>query len=478
MDNSRTPTLLRSSGVLSVGGRTRALHKSRNKTTLKRNRHSQPTIHNKHGWKIISVRGSPKTRGITHGKLLYKELRQVVRYLPFLVKVEFNTTITEYINRCSTLFHQLLKTKYQEYYEELEGIHIGAKSKGVDITVDMLISWNAFLSMYGEYKKGSSENVNDATPVARCSAFIATGTSTEKGDIVMAHNTHCNYALATLSNIIIYAYPDKGHSFCMQTCAGLLCSSMDWFVCDNGMVGCETTIFGIKYKPKFGAPYFCRIRDCMQYRDSLDDYAETMMHNNSGDYACSWLFGDTRTGEIMLFELGLKRHSIQKTKDGAFYGMNSAMDDTLRRLETTDTFHDNIQNSMGARSARLEHLLFTEYKGKINLTNAKRILADHYDVFLDRTHRGIRTICKHTDLAKDTMMKKPYYPHGAIDGKVINSEMAKRMSFYGKFGSSCDREFNKGKYLAKHPEYAEWREYLKNMPNKPWTQISPISITP
>lgn len=454
---------------------TRKEHRlTRNNHTLKRRRSSNK-VHNRNGWKILTVRGSPKERGINHGKLLYKELRQVLHYLPFLIKLEFKTTIEEYVARCTKLFGHLLKTEYPEYYEELVGIHIGANSKGVDISVDILISWNAFLSMYGEYKKGSSENINDATPVARCSAFIATGSSTEKGDIVMAHNTHSNYALATLSNIIIYVYPDKGHSFCMQTCAGLLCSSMDWFVCDNGMVGCETTIFGIKYKPKFGAPYFCRIRDCMQYGNSLNDYAETMMRNNSGDYACSWLFGDTRTGEIMLFELGLKRHSIRKTKDGAFYGMNSAMDTALRRLETTDTFHDNIQNSMGARNARLEHLLFTEYKGKLNLSNAKRILADHYDVFLDKPHRGIRTICKHTDLAKDTLMQKPYYPHGAIDGKVINTELAKRMSFYGKFGSSCDRVFHKDKYLAKHPEYAEWREYLRDLPNKPWTRISPMN---
>lgn len=450
----------------------RQSNKQHNRHTRKRCRSSKK-IHKINGWKIVSVRGTPKERGISHGKLLYRELDQVNQYLPFLVRLEFDTTIDEFTNRCVNLFHSLLKTEYREYYEELEGIHIGAKSKGVYISVDTLLSWNAFLSMYGEYKKGSPENTVSDDQIARCSAFIATGNATENGDIVMAHNTHCNYALATLSNIILYVYPDKGHSFCMQTCAGLLCSSMDWFVCSNGMIGCETTIFGIKYKPAFGTPYFCRIRDCMQYRNSLDEYVETMLRNNSGDYACSWLFGDTRTGEIMLFELGLKRHNVDKTRNGVFYGMNSVMDKTLRRLETTDIFHENIQHSMGARNARLEHLLFTEYKGRINIHNAKRVLADHYDVFLDKTHRGYRTICKHTDLEDEPFMKKPYYPHGAIDGKVLTTEMAKQMSFYGKFGSSCDRVFHKREYLAKHPEYANWRNYLKDLPNKPWTRIIP-----
>lgn len=443
--------------------RLRKTHKHRN------------SLHN--GWKIVSISGSAFERGVSHGKKLYKELRQVVRYLPFLVKTDFQTTIDEYVERCVRIFETILISQYREYYEELEGIHKGASSMGVDISVKTLIAWNAYLSMYGEYNKGTSENVaNDVKtpPPGRCSAFIATGNATEKGDIVMGHNTHCNYALASLSNVVIYVYPDKGHAFCMQTCAGLLCSSMDWFVCDNGIVGCETTIYGIKYKPKFGSPYFCRIRDCMQYRDSLDEYADTMLLSNAGDYACSWLFGDTRTGEIMLCELGLSRHNVQKTKNGAFYGMNSAIDDSLRRLETTDTFHDTIQHSIGARNERFNQLLFHKYKGRINISNAKLILADHYDVFEDKNHPGIRTICKHTDLSNDSLIKKPFYPHGAIDGKVITTAMARNMSFWGKFGSSCRTGFDKRKYLAKHPEYSEWRDFLVDLPYKPWTKINSL----
>jgi hypothetical protein len=430
-------------------------------------------LHN--GWKIVAISGTSYERGYSHGKKLYKELREVVRYLPFLVKLDFKTTLDEYIDRCSRLFEPILTSQYREYYEELEGIHKGALSMGVDVSVKMLIAWNAFLSMYGEYDKGSSENtandINKPVHRGRCSAFIATGNATEKGDIVMGHNTHCNYALAALSNIILYVYPDKGHAFCMQTCAGLLCSSMDWFVCDNGMIGCETTIYGIKYKPQFGSPYFCRIRDCMQYRNSLDEYADTMLVSNAGDYACSWLFGDTRTGEIMLCEIGLMRHNIQKTQNGAFYSANSAIDDSLRRLETTNTVHDNIQHSIGARNERFNQLLFHTYKGRVNVSNAKRILADHYDVFEDRIHPGVRTICKHTDLSNDSLIKNPWYPQGAIDGKVINTSMASKMSFWGKFGSSCNIPFRKRAYLAKHPEYAEWRDFLVDLPNQPWTPI-------
>jgi hypothetical protein len=510
--------------------------------------------HEPHGWKTIVISGNPRERGYAHGRILYRELKLLTEFLPFFVKTDFKTTLEEYVDRCNRMLHQTIKTQYREYYDEMIGISEGALSRGIHISLETIIAWNAFLSMYAEYTNGSSENASEGgTAPSRCSAFIATGNATKHGDIVMAHNTHCNYVLARLSNIIVYMYPEKGAAFCMQTCPGLICSSMDWFLCDNGMIGCETTITGVKYKPEFGAPYFCRIRDCMQYGKSLDEYAEIMIKNNSGDYACSWLFGDTRTGEIMLFEIGLKRHNIEKTKDGVFYGMNSAIDNSLRVLETKDTDTPDLSTSSGARSARLDYLLKTKYANRIDISNAKRILADHYDVYLNRNNRGCRSICKHTDLAGDSVLhknteanneqgrtsysqnatlgacsglhkntearnsrrcsgyprnatigacsglhkntearnsrrcsgyprnatlgacsglKRPYYPSGAIDGKVVNTELAKRMSFYGKFGSSCDRVFHKREYLAKHPEYSEWRKYLSDLPNRPWTLIA------
>lgn len=287
----------------------------------------------------------------------------------------------------------------------------------------------------------------------------------------MAHNTHCNLVLGSLSNIVLYVYPSEGHSFCMQTCPGMICSSMDWFICSNGMVGCETTISEIKYKSVFGAPYYCRIRDCMQYRNSLDEYSATMLHENAGDYACSWLFGDTRTGEIMLCEIGLKTHHIEKTRNGVFYGMNSAMDPLMRLSETTDTTFDDISKSSGARHVRLEYLLNDKYAGKITVSNAKLVLADHYDALLDRYHRGLRCICKHSELSGEKTKRTPFYPHGAIDGKVVNTEMARKMTFVGKFGASCNRVFHAKSYLKKHPNYSEWQEYLVDLPNRPWTTI-------
>ena len=434
-------------------------------------------VSRKNGWVVVSIHGKAYERGYAHGVLLAPELARVVRLFPFLVKQEFRTTVDEYVSRCRRIFRKPLMAKYPEYMEEICGISQGAKIRGTDISEDALIAWNSMLSMYGEYGKGSSEKGSSEKGSSRagnrCSAFIATGTATEKGDIVMAHNTHCDFALASLSNIIVYLTPEKGIPFCMQTCPGLICSSMDWFLCHNGMMGCETTIGGIKYKPDFGTPYFCRIRECMQYGNSLDEYAKIMLRDNAGDYACSWLFGDTRTGEIMLCELGLRQHHIEKTKNGVYYGMNSAISREIREKETNDPQHHDWSTSSGARNVRLDYLLNIQHAGQINADIAKAVLADHYDVYMGEERPGARTICKHTELEPEHFARGAFYPHGAIDGKVATSEMAKQMSFWGKYGASCHRAFSKNKYLTKHPKYAKWRPYLVDFPNRPWTKIRP-----
>ena len=59
-----------------------------------------------------------------------------------------------------------------------------------------------------------------------------------------------------------------------------------------------------------------------------------MLDGNNGGYANDWLLADNKTGEIALFELGLKEHSVRRTKDGYFAGANFPVDPKLTKLET------------------------------------------------------------------------------------------------------------------------------------------------
>jgi len=476
------------------------------KHTRKNNRKTQKKrsgdIHGKrypkkNGWIRIQIWGNAFERGYAHGHLLAKELyhiREVI--LPFLVKTFYHVTYAEYEELCHTQVFENIRTEYPEYFEELSGIAAGSK-----MSIDFIIAWNCHLSMSSFFKrehkhkhkkKHPKENTNDGE---RCSAFIAVGDATETGEIVMAHNTHSDFVSATTFNIILEIDPHskekkeeknpKPKKIKMQTAPGFIASGSDFFLCESGIIGCETTIGGMNYKPDFSCkktPYFCRVRQAMQYADSLDDFVAYMKKGNAGDYACSWLLGHTKpeigpggTGqEIMLFELGLNMENIERKTNGVFYGMNAAISPEIREKETkskgSEKFWD-MNKPSGARNIRFHFLLYEKYYGKIGVANARTILADHYDVSISQETKGNGlTICRHANL-ETRIAASPrgaFYPWGCTDGKVVSSSMAKRESFLGRWGPTCGHAFSASAFIEKHPKFQKWSPVLPNMPTEPW----------
>lgn len=367
-------------------------------------------ISRKEGWITAHIWGDPYSRGYAHGCILYKELDLLVQSFETIVKINFNIPLSHYIDVCVKEIKPAILNDFPEFYEELRGISEGAFHMGVIITIDSLIAWNAVLSMSTYFKNKEKEVSEKKAPrenISRCSAFIATGNATHDGKIVMAHNTHSHFIEAKLQNIILYITPSKGSSFVMQCSPGFIASGTDWFLSKTGIIGCETTISEINYKLSFGTPYFCRLRQAIQYGKTLDDYVDIMLKKNAGDYACSWLFGNIHTNEIMLFELGLKKHAIRRTTDGVYYGMNSAIDFELRTTETNDKTMFDLTSSSGSRNARLNQLLNNEYYGKINLQNAQLILSDHFDSSLGKSVMNARSVCKHAELTARKNKKNP-----------------------------------------------------------------------
>lgn len=428
------------------------------------------------GWITVSIYGAPFDRGFAHGYLLYKELDALYPILKYLVKTYYKTTFAEYLARCKASIHPHLENPEWGFIEqELRGICAGyqKRSRSKKVSYDILVGWNAYLSMNDAYEKINKDKKDDVGE--RCSAFIATGSATHDGKIIMAHNTHTHFAAGFISNIALYVYPEDSESaFMMQAAPGLISSSADWFITQCGIVGCETTIADINYIPDFalGVPYFLRIRKAMEQGRTLDDYVAIMNDRNAGDYACSWLFGDIRSNEIMRFEQGLYQQDVKRTSDGVFYGMNSPFSPELRALETTNTDFEDPHVSSGARNIRLEHLLNTSspHQGeKLTLTDAKRIIADHYDVGENRVRKGLRTICKH----RECEIGDEFAPSGATDGKVTDSAMARTMSFEGIMGSSCGRVFRKADCPDSTKKHGQWKKVVADMPKWPWIKLSP-----
>jgi hypothetical protein len=117
-----------------------------------------------------------------------------------------------------------------------------------------------------------------------------------------------------------------------------------------------------------------------------------------------------------------------------------------------------------------------EYKGIINLEIAKLIISDHYDVYLHKENPCSRTVCSHYDLdprefMSDPARPKPFQPRGAIDGSVVDTEMAKNMSFSMRYGNSCGIPFIVNEFIDKNRQWKHLEPYLFDRPTQPWTDF-------
>ena len=445
--------------------------------------------YDQNGWLYVSIKGDPKERGYAYGKLIYKEMKKVRETLDFIIYNDYGVKWDFFIEASNTYYKQKIIDMFPEFYEEMEGFAEGCSAGGFKMTVDEVVAWNNYftlteswwanmpeeesIALRGSIKTSASSREGGSGD--RCSAFIANGSWTADGKIVVAHNNFSNFVDGQFARIVVDLKPTKGNRFIMMGFPGWIWSGTDFFVTSKGIIGTETTIGGfISYENN--VPISCRIRNAMQYGNTLDDYVKMLLDGNSGDYANSWLFGDTNTNEILRIELGLKYNNVERTKDGYFIGFNAPYDPRIRNFECVNTGFDDLRRHQGARRVRLADLM-DKYKGRLNIQAAQEIIADHYDVYLKKENPCSRTCCSHYELdareyMSDPSRPKPFQPRGALDGNVCDTTMAKAMSFSLRWGSSCGTPFDKNKFCDEHREWDYLRPYLNDRPEQPWTTFT------
>jgi len=443
------------------------------------------------GWIYVSVRGGAKERGYAYGKLVAYEMKDVKKMLDFTTYFDLGVKWDFFITACTKYFKPKIMEKFPEFYEEMVGFSEGCTAGGTPMSVDEVVAWNNWMTLTGSwfFNMPDEERIavkgNGAANVMskeggtgandKCSAFIANGDWTADGKIVVAHNNFSNFVDGQYARVVLDLKPDKGARMIIQGFVGWIWSGTDFFVTSNGIIGTETTIGGF-FPYENNIPISCRIRNAMQYGKNLDDYVEMLLDGNSGDYANSWLFGDTKTNEILRLELGLRFHNVERTKNGYFIGFNAPYDPRIRNLECVNSGFDDIRRHQGARRVRLEELM-DKWKGKLNIELAQQILADHYDIYLHKENPCSRTVCSHYEMdareyMSDPSRPKPYQPRGALDGNVCDTTMAKNMSFSLRWGNSCGTPFDKNKFCDEHMEWNYLRDYLRDRPYQPWTTFT------
>ena len=430
---------------------------------------SKANRHEKNGWIYLHIEGIARERGFQHGYLLAKEIKESIRVLSEVWKYKSALEWNWFVQKAG----EILTTKVDsENLVEIDGIVEGMNAVGDSTSRDEIVTLNGYMELmwYWWPKVKDTISINSPDPIKQsCSSFIATGNMTTDGGIVLGHNTMNDY-YNPFVNIIFDILPDQGHQILMQSCAGFIHSGTDFFVTSAGLVGSETTISSFFPFDKKGVPEFARMRHATQYASSIDEWCEIMKKGNNGGYANAWLLGDINTNEIARLELGLKYIGFEKKKDGYFIGSNVAEDLKILRFETKME-EMNIKNSCISRRVRWKQLM-KENAGKVNLELAEKFESDHFDTYLNKIKPDGRTICLHADLDPQfSGIDYPYYPSGTIDGKVIDSRMAKKMSFLARYGSACGRAFNAKKFLEEHPQFEWMTGLLKDRPTQPWTEF-------
>jgi len=427
----------------------------------------------KNGWTFVHLEGRPAEIGFQHGYLLAAEIEDMLKVTALEVSHDNKKDWQFFRDAARDMMWPRIE---KEYREELQGIVDGARAKGVKldlwdvVALNGALEWEYYVKQYNK-EHGIQSSASMVAP-EHCSAFVATGSYTKDGKIVIAHNNWTGYLDGQRWTMIFDIVPEKGSRMLMDGLPGFIHSADDFVINADGIVITETTIGHFSGYDPAGIPEFVRARKAAQYSKTIDDFARIMKQGNNGGYANNWLLADVKTNEIASLELGLKNVTLERTKDGYFVGSNFPVNEKLIR-EETDFDTKDMSISANARHVRWEQLM-AENKGKIDVAAAERFLADHYDTFSKKEDASERTLDGHIDLS--ARGSQPWMPPfgiaGAVQNKAADAAMVTHMSFAAAAGHACGQNFKAQEHLREHPEFGWEQGLLRDMDAYPWTTFS------
>ena len=425
------------------------------------------------GWIYVHLEGAPYDIGFQHGYLLAPEILDAERVVVLEQTRDGHKDWKFFRNAAQGMMWPHIEP---EYREELQGITDGVRAKGVHLDLWDIVALNAFCE-WGYYVKQYDQARHDNSTARlelpeHCSAFVATGSYTKDGRVIIAHNDWTSYLDGARWIVIFDIVPKNGHRILMDGFPGAIHSADDFGINSAGIMITETTISHFAGYDPNGIPEFIRARKAMQYAASIDDFARIMKEGNNGGYANNWLVADRKKNEIASLELGLKNVTLLRTSDGYYAGSNFPCDPKLVKDETDFNVKD-MGHSANARHLRWDQLM-AQYKGKIDVTAAEKFLGDHYDTFEKKDDADERTLCGHVELSPrgEGNWQPPYGAAGAVQNKVADATMAEHMSFAAAAGHACGLSFKSAAYLHEHSGFSWEKALLRDMDAYPWTTFT------
>ncbi len=413
------------------------------------------------GWIVLHIEGEPYERGVQHGRLLAPEIAAHVRCF---ATVQSPRSPADGWRQVRTLTNALFLRRYErEYLEEMKGIADGASAAGarfhgrpldlVDIVA--LNSWPEIETLPGalDALPTGLESVRFSVDAARpkpepkpmhCSAFAATGPATADGKIVFGHITMFGLYPSSFYNVWLDVKPARGHRVFMQTYPAGIQSGLDYYFNDAGLLVSETTIEQTRFDAT-GQTVASRIRQALQYADSIDGAVAILGKANNGLYTNEWLLADINKNEIAMFELGTHKSRLLRSSKGEwfgdtkgfYWGCNNVKDRQVR-LETVASVEGRPANAAFRCSDRdckwLE--LYDRYKGKMD-----------------------------AEFGKLAFTTPPLAAYPSVDAKFTTTDMAGQLKTWALFGPPLGRTWQ--------PTFEERKKYsdVRPLVSNPWAVL-------
>ncbi len=422
------------------------------------------------GWIVLHVEGEPYERGVQHGRLLAPEIAANVRCLA--AYYGSRAPADSWKHTRTLVNSQFLRRFGKEVLEEMKGIADGASAVGarhdgrvldvVDIAainlVNELDSLDGALDATPTGLEGLRLTPEALKPQAsvpapplrmaratHCSAFAATGPATKDGKIVFGHITMYDLYPANFYNVWIDLKPSKGHRFVMQTFPGGMHSGMDYAINDAGLMMCETTLEQTRFDPK-GVPLCSRIREAIQYADTVEKAADILRKDGNGLCTTEWILGDLKNNEIALLNLGTHKSKLYRSSKNEWFG-------------DTKGFYWSCNNTKDLQ-VRLETLGSLEGRPSpaAVFVPSKRdvIWLQKYDKFRGRID---------ADFAREVLTTPALVAATAVDAKFTTADLARDLRSWATFGPPTGRTWN--------PTFKERQQFpeIRPLVSNPWTML-------
>jgi len=156
------------------------------------------------GWLLVSIIGGPFERGFQYGYLVADEYAESIRVYREMTYQDIGMTYDFFVDKAVELHTANVPA---ELHAEMEGVAAGLTAAGVPATFRDVLGINDWMELTGYWWPKNSGRYTALAPTGgegnHCSAFIATGSATADGSIVLGHTSFTDFWQGQFENVIV-----------------------------------------------------------------------------------------------------------------------------------------------------------------------------------------------------------------------------------------------------------------------------------